>query len=149
MEPALRFRCSTRVKALVAVGLVALVACGTASPKFSITIEASDTTPAVGQRVTLVVRSERDLDYDLRLIAVAPGEPVFRVVATITGDTGRPIHAVQRRGFEIDLTRAAPNRWRGVARFARPGHWRVVVPNGAPVGVVIPNGVAMRTLAVR
>ena len=101
------------------------------------------------QRVTLVVRSERDLDYDLRLIAVAPGQPVVRVVATITGDTGRPIQNVQRRGFEIDLTRAAPNRWRGVARFARPGRWRVVVPNGAPVGVVIPNGVAMLTLAVR
>jgi len=149
MEPALRFRCSTRVKALVAVGLVALVACGTAAAKFSITIAASDATPTVGQRVPLVVRSERDLDYDLRLIAVAPGQPVFRVVATITGDTGRPIQNVQRRGFEIDLTRAAPNRWRGVARFARPGRWRVVVPNGAPVGVVIPNGVAMLTLAVR
>jgi hypothetical protein len=35
-----------------------------------------------------------------------------------------------------------------VARFARSGRW-VVVPNGAPIGVVIPNGVAMLTLAVR
>lgn len=137
------------MKAFVAVGLLALVVCGSAFAKFSITIAASDTTPAVGERVKLVVRSERDLDYDLRLIAVAPGQPVFRVVATITGDTGRPIPNVQRRGFEIDLTRAAPNRWRGVARLARPGRWRVVVPNGAPVGVVIPNGVAMLTLAVR
>lgn len=137
------------MKAFVAVGLLAFVVCGSALAKFSISIAASDTTPAVGQRVTLVVRSERDLDYDLRLIAVAPGQPVFRVVATITGDTGRPIQNVQRRGFEIDLTRAAPNRWRGVARFPRPGRWRVVVPNGAPVGVVIPNGVAMLTLAVR
>ncbi len=94
-------------------------------------------------------RSGRDLEYDLRLIAVAPGQPVFRVVATITGDTGRPIENVKRRGFEIGLTRAAPNRWRGVARFARPGRWRVVVPNGAPIGVVIPNGVALLTLTVR
>jgi hypothetical protein len=137
------------VKAFVAVGLLTLVVCGAALAKFSISIAASDTTPAVGQRVTLVVRSERDLDYDLRLVAVGPGQPVFRVVATITGDTGRPIPNVQRRGFEIDLTRAAPNRWRGVARFVRPGRWRVVVPNGAPVGVVIPNGIAMLTLAVR
>jgi hypothetical protein len=149
MEPAPRFRSSTRVKAFVAVGLLTLVVCGAALAKFSISIAASDTTPAVGQRVTLVVRSERDLDYDLRLVAVGPGQPVFRVVATITGDTGRPIPNVQRRGFEIDLTRAAPNRWRGVARFVRPGRWRVVVPNGAPVGVVIPNGIAMLTLAVR
>ena len=137
------------MKAFVAACLLALVVCGAALAKFSISIAASDTTPLVGQRVTLVVRSERDLDYDLRLIAVGPGQPVFRVVATITGDTGRPIPNVQRRGFEIHLTRAAPNRWRGVARFARPGRWRVVVPNGAPVGVVIPNGVAMLTLAVR
>ena len=137
------------MKAFVAACLLALVVCGAALAKFSISIAASDTTPAVGQRVTLVVRSERDLDYDLRLIAVGPGQPVFRVVATITGDTGRPIPNVHRRGFEINLTRTAPNRWRGVARFARPGRWRVVVPNGAPVGVVIPNGVAMLTLAVR
>jgi hypothetical protein len=82
------------------------------------------------------------------LIAVAPGQPVFRVVATITGDTGRPVKNVKRRGFEIDLRKAAPNRWRGVARFARR-RWRLVVPNGAPVGVVIPNGVAMLTLTVR
>lgn len=149
MDPLARFRCSTTVKALVAVGLVALVVCGAALAKFSITVATSDITPAVGQRVTLVVRSERDLDYDLRLIAVGPGQPVFRVVATITGDTGRPIQNVQRRGFEIGLTRAAPNRWRGVARFVRPGRWRIVVPNGAPVGVVIPNGVAMLTLTVR
>jgi hypothetical protein len=149
MEPAPRFRCSAGVKAFLAVGLVALVVCGSAPAKFSITIAASDTTPAVGQRVTFVVRSGRGLEYDLRLIAVAPGQPVFRVVATITDDTGRPIQNVKRRGFEIELTRAAPNRWRGVARFARPGRWRVVVPNGAPIGVVIPNGVANMTLAVR
>ena len=149
MDPLARFRCSTSVKAFVAVGLLALVICGSALAKFGISIAASDTTPAVGQRVTLVVRSERALDYDLRLIAVAPGQPVFRVVATITGDTGRPLPNVQRHGFEIDLTRAAPSRWRGVARFSRPGRWRVVVPNGAPVGVVVPNGVAMLTLAVR
>lgn len=149
MEPAVRFRCSTGVKALLAVGLVALIACGTAAAKFSITVVASDTTPAVGQRVALVVRSEHRLSSDLRLIAVAPGEPVFRVVATITGDTSRPIQGVQRRGFEIDLTRPAPKRWRGVAHFTRPGRWRVVVPNWGPAGVVVPNGVAMLTLAVR
>jgi hypothetical protein len=137
------------VKACVGVVLIALVACGSAFAKFSISVAASDRAPTVGQRVTLDVRSARSLNYDLRLIAVAPGEPVFRVVATITRDTSRPIPNVQRRGFEINLTRAAPTRWRGVARFARPGRWRVVVPNGAPVGVVIPDGVVMLTLAVR
>ena len=149
MEPAPRVRCSTGVKAFVAVGLLALVVCGSALAKLSITIAANDTTPAMGQRVTLVVRSEQALDYNLRLIAVAPGQPVFRVVATITRDTGRPIPNVQRRGFEVDLTRAAPDRWRGVARLPRPGRWRLIVPNWAPAGVVGPNGVAMLTLVVR
>lgn len=103
----------------------------------------------MGQRVTVVVHSGRALDYDLRLIAVAPGQPVFRVVATITGDTSHPVPNIARKGFEIGLARIAPNRWRGVVRFRSPGRWRVVVPNGAPVGVVIPAGVARLMLAVQ
>jgi hypothetical protein len=136
------------VRALAAIGLAALALCAPAFAKFAISIGASDTTPAVGQPVTLVVRSERALDYDLRLIAVAPGQPVFRVVATITGDTGRPDPNVARHGFEIDLTRVGPSRWRGTATFRRAGRWRVVVPNGAPVGVIMPNGAALLALAV-
>lgn len=136
------------MKAVAALALVALVVCGSALAKFKISIAASDTTPAVGQRLTLVVRSEQALDHNLRLIAVAPGQPVFRVVATITGDTSRPDPNVDRHGFEIRLVRIAPNRWRGTARFPRAGRWRVVVPNWAPVGVVIPNGAALLSLPV-
>jgi hypothetical protein len=136
------------MKALAAVGFVALAVCAPALAKFSISISPSDATPALGQRVTLVVRSGPALPYNLRLIAVAPGQRVFRVVATITGDTSRPDPHVSRHGFEIRLARVAPNRWRGVARFSRPGRWRVVVPNGAPVGVIVPNGAAMLTLVV-
>ena len=136
------------MKVLAALALVALVLCGSALAKFKISIAASDMTPAVNQRVTLVVRSERALGHDLRLIAVAPGQRVFRVVATITGDTSRPDPNVARHGFEIDLTRVAPNRWHGTARFTRSGRWRVVVPNWASVGVVIPNGAALLALRV-
>jgi hypothetical protein len=148
MDPAAQIRCRTNMRTLAAIGFVALVACSSAFAKFRIAIVAGDLTPAVGQRVTFVVRSERDVDYNLRLIAVAPGQPVFRVVATITGDTSRPDPNVTRHGFEIRLARMAPNRWQGTARFSHPGRWRVVVPNGAPVGVAIPNGVALLTLAV-
>jgi hypothetical protein len=137
------------MRALAAIGLAALVVCSPAFAKFRISIAASDVTPSVGQRVGLVVRSERGVDYNLRLIAVAPGQPVFRVVATITGDTSHPDPNVARHGFEIQLARVASNRWRGVARFPRPGRWRVVVPNGAPAGVIIPNGAALLTLVVR
>jgi hypothetical protein len=148
MDLVARLRRRRGVKALGVVGLLALVLSAPALAKFNISVAASDATPAVGQRVTLVVRSARALDYDLRLIAVAPRQPVFRVVATITGDTGHPDPNVARHGFEIDLTRVAPNRWRGVARFPSRGRWRVVVPNGAPVGVIVPNGAALLPLAV-
>ena len=136
------------MKALAATGVVALVLCASALAKFQISVAANDTTPAVGQRVTMTVRSEQRLDYNLRLVAVAPGTNIFRVVATITGDTSRPDPNVARDGFEIPLVRIAPNRWRGTARFRSTGLWRVVVPNGAPVGVAMPAGVARLTLAV-
>jgi hypothetical protein len=148
MDPLAQWRCRAGVRALIATGLAALVLCAPAFAKFRVSIAASDTTLAVGQRVTVIVRSERALDFDLRLIAVAPGQPVFRVVATITGDTSRPDPNIRRHGFEIHLARVAPNRWRGIARFPRPGRWRVVVPNGAPQGVVMPAGVALLMLAV-
>jgi len=136
------------MKALAIAGLAALVICAPAAAKFRIGVAATDTTPAVGQRVAFVVTSERPLDFDLRLMAVAPGANVFRTVATITGDTGFPDANVARHGFEIPLTRVGPNRWRGTARFPRSGRWRVVVPNWAPVGVVIPNGVAQLRVTV-
>ncbi len=136
------------MKALAVAGIVALVLCGSALAKFQISVAASDTTPAVGQPVTLIVRSEQKLDYNLRLIAVAPGRNIFRVVATITGDTSRPDPNIARNGFEVRLVRIAPDCWRGTVRFRSTGRWRAVVPNGAPVGVVMPAGVARLTLAV-
>jgi hypothetical protein len=99
----------------LAVALAALVVSARALAKLRVSIQASDASPAVGQRVIFVVRSERAVDYDLRLIAVAPGQPVFRVVATITGDTGRPDPNVAAHGFEIRLHRVGPSRWRGLA----------------------------------
>jgi hypothetical protein len=136
------------MRALAATGVVALVLCGSALAKFQVSVATSDTTPAVGQPVTLTVRSERRLSYNLRLVAVAPGRNIFRVVATITGDTSRPDPNIARNGFEVPLVRIAPDRWRGTVRFRSAGRWRVVVPNGAPVGVVIPAGVARLTLTV-
>ncbi len=136
------------MKALVVAATLALVVCASALAKFQISVGATDTTPAVGKAVTFTVHSERDLDYNLRLIAVAPGKNIFRVVATITGDTSRPDPNVARNGFEVPLVRVAPDRWRGTVRFRRTGRWRVVVPNGAPVGVVIPAGVARLTITV-
>lgn len=136
------------MKTLAAAGLAALVIAVPTLAKFRITVSASDTTPARGERVTLLVRSERALDYNLRLIAVAPGQPIFKVVATITGDTSHPDPKVAQHGFEIHLTRIASDRWRGIARFREKGTWLVVVPNGGAQGVILPAGAARRALAV-
>jgi hypothetical protein len=136
------------MKALTATGITALVLCAPVAAKFQISVAASDSTPAVGQPVTVVVRSAQRLDYNLRLIAVAPGRNIFSVVATITGDTSYPDPNITRNGFEVRLVRMAADRWRGTVRFRSAGRWRLVVPNGAPVGVVIPAGVARLTLAV-
>jgi hypothetical protein len=148
MELTARWRYKGGMKALAATGVVALVLCGSALAKFQISVSASDATPAVGQRVTMIVRSERRLNYNLRLIAVAPGKNIFRVIATITGNTSHPDPNITRNGFEVRLVRIAPNRWRGTVRFRSTGRWRVVVPNGAPVGVVMPAGVARLALTV-
>ena len=148
MEPAARRRCTSVMKALAATGIAALVLCAPASAKFRITVAASDSTPAVGQRVTVTVRSGQELDHNLRLMAVAPGRNIFPVVATLTGDTSYPDTNITRNGFEVSLVRVASDRWRGTVRFSSTGKWRLVVPNWAPVGVVIPAGVARLTLAV-
>ena len=148
MERTARLRCRGGMKVLAATGVVALILCASAFAKFEISVAASDKTPAVGQRVTLIVRSEQRLDFNPRLIAVAPGRNIFRVIATITGDTSYPDPNIARNGFEVPLVRIAPKRWRGTARFQTDGRWRVVVPNWGPVGVVTPAGAARLTLAV-
>ena len=137
------------MKTLAALSVLGLVVCGAAFAKSRMSITASDSTPDRGQRVALVVRSERALDFDPRLMAVAPGQPVFHVVATITGDTGHPDPNVAQHGYEIHLVRVGPNRWRGATRFRRAGRWRVVVASGGPVGVDYPHGAALLTLTVR
>jgi hypothetical protein len=137
------------MKALAFAATVALVLCASALAKFQISVAASDPTLAVGKPVILTVRSEQKLDYNLRLIAVAPGRNIFRVVATITGDTSRPDPNIARNGFEVPLLRIAPDRWRGTVRFRSTGRWRVVVPNWAPDGVVVPAGVARLTITVQ
>jgi hypothetical protein len=148
MYPTLRWRRRRSVEAVAFAATIALVLCTSALAKFQISVAVSDKTPPVGKPVTLTVTSDRSLDYNLRLIAVAPGRDIFRVVATITGDTSRPDPNIARNGFEIPLVRVSPNRWRRTVRFWSSGRWSVVVPNGAPLGVVTPAGVARLTVTV-
>jgi hypothetical protein len=127
---------------------LALVFAPSASAKFKIWLTVGDSTPRVMQPVAVVVHSEAQLSYNLRLIAVAPKKPWFRVVGTVTGDVSRPHANIPHDGFEVPLRRLSNHAWRGVVRFPRRGRWQLVVPNGAPAGVMIPPP-ARRPIVVR
>src|SRR5262249_9625063 len=74
----------------------------------------------------------------LRLIAVAPGKDWDQVVGIVTGDASPTPAPLARDGFEIKLTRVAPKHWRARVRLARPGRWRLVLPNATHEGFMLP-----------
>ncbi len=129
--------------------LVSAVLCSVASAKIDVSIKASTSRPRVGQQVTFVVQSGTALRWNLRLIAVAPGQEMLHVVGTFTGDVSSPDSHVHRDGLEIQLTRLSDTHWQGRGRFPRAGRWRVYVPNEAPVGVMLPDGAAHLTINVQ
>jgi hypothetical protein len=136
-----------KTKVLLGVATLALCLAPVASAKFKMWLTVGDSTPRVGQSITVVLRAERDLDYDLKLIAVAPGKSWYEVVGRVTGDSSRARATIPRDGFAVPVTRVAPNRWRAFVKFPRPGRWRLIIPNGAPVGVMIPPP-GVRTVVV-
>lgn len=136
------------MRVLVAVAVLALFVAPAASAKFKMWLTLGDSSPKVGQPITVVVHSGVDLDYDLKLIAVAPGKSWYNVVGVVTGDSRIAKARIPRDGFAVPLLRVAPNRWRGLVKFPRAGRWRLVIPNGAPQGFMIPPPV-MRPVVVR
>jgi hypothetical protein len=131
------------MRALGAAFAVALCFAPAASAKFRMWLTVGDMTPAVGQRVLVVVHAGVPLSYDLRLMAVAPGRNPFRVAGTITGDVSRPHATIPRDGFELHLTRLTASSWQAMVTFPRAGLWRLVVPSGGPVGVGSPPPVVV------
>lgn len=118
-----------------------------ASAKFKLWLTVSDATPTVRQPITVRLRSGIELDHDLKLIAVAPGRTIYNVVGVVTGDSRHARARIPRDGFEIPVVRVTSNRWRARASFPRPGRWRLVIPNFAPVGFMIPPPLT-RTIVV-
>jgi hypothetical protein len=128
---------------LIAFALAALVACIVAPPvlaKFRMSMTLGNSSPSVGQRITVIVRTERAIPADdfIRLIAVAPDKGWYDVVGRVTGDSSLARADIPHDGYEIKLVRVAPRRWRAFAHFTRPGRWRLVVPNGTSRGFMIP-----------
>ncbi|MGZ8715732.1 MAG: hypothetical protein ACXWYO_01335 [Gaiellaceae bacterium] len=137
-----------RVFATVAVAVLALCVVPAAAAKFRLSLALGDSSPKVGQPITVVLRAGVDLDYDLKLIAVAPGKSWYDVVGKVTGDSGIAKADIPRDGFAVPVVRIAPNRWRARVTFPRAGRWRLIIPNGAPEGFMIPPPV-MRPVVVR
>src|SRR5215210_6167392 len=111
-----RLRLSLGLLALAAAGVAAAFA-PTAVAKVELRLTVSDRTPAVGQRVTVVLRSGVPLDFNLKLIAVAPARSWYDVVGVVTGESKLARANIPRDGFGVPVVRLAPNRWRAVIRF--------------------------------
>jgi hypothetical protein len=126
---------------LVALCLcLAAIAAPAAFAKGRISVTLGDSSPRVNQPFTVSVRTDYVVPPNdwLRLIAVAPKKNWFDVVGTVTGDSSVANANIPHDGFEIKLVRVTPRKWRAVVRLARPGRWRLVVPNGTHVGFMLP-----------
>jgi hypothetical protein len=115
----------------------ALSAAPTAGAKLKVTLSVAGRAN-VGQPVRVVLRAERPLDDDLRVIAVAPGKSLFDVVGRVTGDASSARADIPHDGFAVSVRRVSARTWRATVTFPRPGTWRLVIPNVAPVGFTLP-----------
>jgi hypothetical protein len=127
-----------RARVLLLVASAALVVVSAANAKFKLSLSVSDASPRVAQPITVVLRSGVPLSYDLKLIAVAPGKSWYDVVGVVTGDSAIAKARIPHDGFGVPVVRTGPNRWRAQVSFPRPGRWRLIIPNGAKEGFMIP-----------
>ena len=135
------------MRALASIGIAALCLAPGASAKIKLSLAVSGHA-RVGSPVTVVLGSAVPLHFDLKLIAVGPGKSWYDVVGRVTGDSSLARADIPHDGFAVRVVRTAPNRWRALVRFPRPGTWRLVIPNEAPQGFMIPPPV-MRAVVVR
>jgi hypothetical protein len=128
-----------KLVALAAVVLACVLA-PAALAKFRMTMTLGDSTPRAGQKFTVVVHTEQAIPADdfIKLIAVAPGMDWYDVVGRVTGDSSLARANIPHDGFQIQLVRTGPKRWRALAKLPRSGRWQLIVPNGTSRGFMIP-----------
>jgi hypothetical protein len=138
-----------RVATLLAL-VVGLMLAPAADAKFRMRLHLSADKPRAGHAVQVVLRTDRPLGADalMRVVVVAPGANMMDVVAKATGNTpGYP--TVILDSFAFRLRQATDRSWRGELTFARPGRWRLVIPNFGAPGYAIPPPVVKPVLVVR
>jgi hypothetical protein len=142
----MRDRCGVK-SVFAAFALLCLLA-PPAGAKGRMTLTLGDSTPSVGQRITVVLRLDAAPKPQVMVIAVAPGRSWYDVVGVATGQSQIARADLPRDGFRVDLSHVAGDRWRAYVSFPRRGHWRLVVPNwGGVPGFAIPPPI-MRTISV-
>jgi hypothetical protein len=113
-------------RVVLALFVVGLIAVPTAEAKFRIRMVLSDGSPAVGEAVDVKVHTNPVLEerFTLRLVAIPPRVGLYRALA-------------HEDRYAVRLRREGRG-WRATVRFARPGSWRLVVPNWGAPGYAIP-----------
>ena len=128
------------MRALLALSLLVLVLAPAAGAKGRMTLTLGDATPAVGQKLSVLLRMQAaGTPAKALVVAVAPNEGWYDVVGTVTGASSSAHANIPHDGFGVELRHVGGDRWRAHVSFPRRGNWQLVVPNwgGAP-GFAIP-----------
>jgi len=117
-------RRTSRMRLAALVLCIAAVAVPIAFAKGRLVVAVSDSTPRVGQAVTVSVHTDYVVPANdwLRLVVVPPGAGWYAYAARVG----------------IHMTRTSLTTWRAVVHLGRPGRWRLVIPNGTHVGYLVP-----------
>ena len=133
----------------LAVLAAALMLAPAAAAKGKMTLVLGDSTPAVGQRITVLLRmADRVPKPHVVVVAVAPGRDWYDVVGVVTGQSRIARADIPKDGFGIELEHVGGDRWRAFVSFTRPGRWQLAVPNwGGATGFAVPPPI-LRSVAV-
>jgi hypothetical protein len=134
---------------VLAVLVAALILVPTAAAKGKMTLVLGDSTPAVGQKITVLLRMPNWIAKpNVIVVAVAPGRNWYDVVGVVTGQSRIARADIPRDGFGIELTHVGGDRWRAFVSFPRRGRWQLAVPNwGGAAGFAVPPPI-LRSVAV-
>jgi hypothetical protein len=87
------------MRVFAAVVAVSLIAVPSAAAKIKLSLSVATSPVQTGKPVVVFLRAAVPLDFDLKLIAVAPGRSWYGVVGVVTGDSRIAKATIPRDGF--------------------------------------------------